>query len=165
MLAYEALEGKFDYNKTPLVPLGTKSLIYQTPSQRAAWEPHAINGYWLGPAMKHYQCGCYFIPPTRAIQIASITKHYPTHYQIPTILQSNQTLLTAADLLKVSEASFLLSTKEILQHANMLQELTAILQDGPPQRVLTSPAPRVGSPSTSNDTTAPHNVCSAPRVH
>merc|ERR1711884_396457 len=37
--AYEELEGKFDYNKTPLAPPGTKALIYEAAARRAAWAP------------------------------------------------------------------------------------------------------------------------------
>ncbi|KAL7523320.1 hypothetical protein ACHAXR_000123, partial [Thalassiosira sp. AJA248-18] len=35
--AYEVLEGKFDYNKTPLAPPGTKALIYEAAARRASW--------------------------------------------------------------------------------------------------------------------------------
>jgi hypothetical protein len=31
--AYEELEGSFDYNKTPIAPLGTKSIAYLTPDE------------------------------------------------------------------------------------------------------------------------------------
>ncbi|KAL7523214.1 hypothetical protein ACHAXR_000076, partial [Thalassiosira sp. AJA248-18] len=33
--SYEVLEGKFDYNKTPLAPPGTKALIYEAAARRA----------------------------------------------------------------------------------------------------------------------------------
>ena len=62
--AYEALEGKFDYNKTPLAPPGTKALIYEAAARRASWAPHAVDSWYLGPAMKHYRCGHYFITHT-----------------------------------------------------------------------------------------------------
>ena len=42
--AYEVLEGKFDYNKTPLAPPGTKALIYEAAARRAAWALHAVDG-------------------------------------------------------------------------------------------------------------------------
>ena len=29
--AYEELEGAFDFNKTPLAPLGTKALLFDNP--------------------------------------------------------------------------------------------------------------------------------------
>ena len=62
--AFEVLEGKFNWNATPLAPPGTKALIYEAPSRRAAWAPHAVDGWYLGPAMNHYRCGLYFIKST-----------------------------------------------------------------------------------------------------
>ena len=36
--SYEAFHGKpFDWNKTPLAPVGTKGLAFRAPSDRAAW--------------------------------------------------------------------------------------------------------------------------------
>ena len=54
--AYEVLEGTFKYNSTPLAPPGTKALIFEPTSRRTAWGPHAVDGWYLGPAMKHYRC-------------------------------------------------------------------------------------------------------------
>ena len=34
--AYKVMEGKFDYNKTPLAPPGTKALIYKAATRRAS---------------------------------------------------------------------------------------------------------------------------------
>ena len=38
--AYEQLEGTFDFNKTPLAPLGTKVLAYEMPSHLKTWDEH-----------------------------------------------------------------------------------------------------------------------------
>ena len=64
--AYEVLDGAFDYNTTPLTPPGTQALIYEAPTRRTAWAPHAVDGWYLGPAMRHYRCGLYFITETQA---------------------------------------------------------------------------------------------------
>ncbi len=50
---YEALYGVFDFNKTPLAPIGTKALIYEGPDTRALWVPHGIDGYYVDPAKKN----------------------------------------------------------------------------------------------------------------
>ncbi|KAL7554888.1 hypothetical protein ACHAWF_018437, partial [Thalassiosira exigua] len=42
--AYEELEGPFDYNRTPLAPPGTKTLIYNDPQNRCSWEQHTKDG-------------------------------------------------------------------------------------------------------------------------
>ena len=79
--AYEALYGVFDFNKTPLAPIGTKALIYKGPDTRASWAPHGIDGYYVGPAKKHYRNLRFWIPTTRQYRISNTYKLYPTHYR------------------------------------------------------------------------------------
>jgi hypothetical protein len=43
--ASQEVYGSFDFNKTPLAPLGTKALIYDNPASHASWVPHATNGF------------------------------------------------------------------------------------------------------------------------
>jgi len=52
--SYEELEGAFDFNKTPLAPLGTKALLLEDPDARASWAPHGTDAFYVGPAMRHY---------------------------------------------------------------------------------------------------------------
>ena len=51
LLAYAQLEGAFDFNKTPLAPVGTKVIIHEKPNYRPPWSPHGVDGWYLGPAM------------------------------------------------------------------------------------------------------------------
>jgi hypothetical protein len=62
--ANQEVYGAFDFNKTPLAPLGTKALIYDDPTSRASWAPHATDGYYVGPAPHHYRCLRFYIPAT-----------------------------------------------------------------------------------------------------
>jgi hypothetical protein len=52
--ANQEIYGAFNFNKMPLAPLGTKALIYDDPTSRASWAPHATGGYYVGPANNHY---------------------------------------------------------------------------------------------------------------
>ncbi len=54
--ANQEVYGSFNFNKTPLAPLGTKVLIYDDPTSQASWAPHATDGYYVGPANNHYRC-------------------------------------------------------------------------------------------------------------
>ena len=47
--AYAQLEGAFNFNRTPLVPPGVKTLVYETPSQRGSWSPDGVEGWYIGP--------------------------------------------------------------------------------------------------------------------
>ena len=177
--ACEELEGKFNYNKTPLAPPGTKALIYEATARRASWAPHAVDGWYIGPVLKHYQCGRYFTPHTRATRITSSAKLFPTHCRMPTISEGDETIIAAEELVKeLSDGSKKLNCEQKLKHAKVLKQLTNILKHRPPQRVVpetpqrvgvpstSNDSPqRVGVPSTSNDTTAPRIIRTTRHIH
>ena len=50
------MNGKFYHNKTPLTRPGTKALIFEAATRCAAWAPHRVDGWYLGPAMHLRQC-------------------------------------------------------------------------------------------------------------
>ena len=77
--------GKFNYNKTPLAPPGAKALIFEAASRRAAWAPHAVNGWYLGPAMNHYRAFKFSIESTRGVRISSNFKLMPSQCRVPLI--------------------------------------------------------------------------------
>jgi hypothetical protein len=56
MSAYAQLNGHFDFNRKPLAPPETRVIAYEKPDQRAYWDPHGVDGYYLGPVLDHYRC-------------------------------------------------------------------------------------------------------------
>jgi hypothetical protein len=56
MSSYAQLNGHFDFNRTPLAPPGTRLIAHEKPDQRASWDPHGVDGYYMGPALDHYIC-------------------------------------------------------------------------------------------------------------
>jgi hypothetical protein len=92
--------GSFDFNKTPLAPLGTKTLIYDDPSSRASWAPHATDGFYIGLASNHYRCLQFYIPATRHFCFSNTWHLYSTHCQIPVTLQHDLSIAAAADILQ-----------------------------------------------------------------
>ena len=52
--AYMQLFGVFDYNATPLAPIGTKAFIHERPNQRSTFADHGKIAFVIGPAMEHY---------------------------------------------------------------------------------------------------------------
>ena len=76
--AYAQLEGIFDLNKTHLAPPGTRVIIHEKPAQRRTWAPHGIDGWYVGPALDHYQCHRVWIPSTQSERIADTLQFFPT---------------------------------------------------------------------------------------
>jgi hypothetical protein len=84
-LAYEALNGPYDWNKYPLAPLGCKAINYKDGDTRGSWAARGIDGWYLGPSKDHYRCTLYYIPETRAYCILGSTELFPQHCQLPNL--------------------------------------------------------------------------------
>ena len=77
---YSQLWGPFDFNRTPIAPLGTKLLNYEKPGPCEYWAPHAIDGWYIGPAMQHYRCFRVCATATNAERIVDTIVWYPNNY-------------------------------------------------------------------------------------
>jgi hypothetical protein len=55
MSVYAQLNGHFYFNITPLAPPGTRIIDHEKTDQRASWDPHGLDGYYLGPVLDHYR--------------------------------------------------------------------------------------------------------------
>ena len=60
--AYALFRGIFDYNKTPLAPIGARFLVHEKTTNCHTWEPHGAEGWYIGPDLERYQCVEYYIP-------------------------------------------------------------------------------------------------------
>ena len=67
---WENFNGKFDYNATPLGPLGIGVLIHNKPSRRKSWDMRALDGWSTGVSMEHYRCQTAVTKESRAQRIS-----------------------------------------------------------------------------------------------
>jgi hypothetical protein len=147
------VNGHFDYNKTPIAPLGTKGLVYKDSAVRTSWAPHGTDAYYIGPAPKHYRCLRFYMLATRRYCIANTWWLYPTHCTTPSILHANLTVLQATDVLQSLGPTIPTSTTKSITKNKAIQQLQEILS---PQlhpgmadpRVPIAPEPRVAAPAT-----------------
>jgi hypothetical protein len=83
LLAYQAIFGPFDYNRHPLMPLGTKVVVHEKPGQQANWDPHGKLGWYLGLALEHYCCHRCHITSTNSKRIANTVEFFLHANPIP----------------------------------------------------------------------------------
>ena len=76
--AHEFLHGRFDYNATPLAPIGIRVLAYEGPDKRGTWSPHGLDAWYLGPAYEHYRCYRVWIWETKARTLHRHCRMVPT---------------------------------------------------------------------------------------
>ena len=69
--AWAQVHGAFDFNRTPLAPPGTRVLIHEPSTIRETWAPHAVEGWYVGPALNHYRCYTIWADATSSERIAN----------------------------------------------------------------------------------------------
>jgi hypothetical protein len=52
---YAHLYGHYDFNQAPMAPRGARIIAHEKPKQRSSWDPHGVDGWYLGPAPDHYR--------------------------------------------------------------------------------------------------------------
>jgi hypothetical protein len=67
--AYAQVHDPFDFNRTPLAPPGTFVLGDEKPDKRKTWDTHAVDAWYVGPAMDAYRCYEVWCISTRATRI------------------------------------------------------------------------------------------------
>ena len=127
--AYAVLNGQFNFDKTPLAPVGTKALVFLDPNKRHTWQSHAIDAWYVGPAKKHYRNYRFFIPETKGYRISGTAKFFPAHCKLPAIEPGDTIRLAAQDLIvaieKMSNAPIDLNPK----HTQALRQLATIFNE------------------------------------
>jgi hypothetical protein len=165
--AYAVLEGNWNFNKTPLAPIGTKALVFLPPKNRKSFQTHALDAFYTGPAKMHYRSYKFFIPETHGYRIASTAKFFPAHCKMPAIEPDDTVRLAAQDLIKALNTNSKAPLNLEPKHTELLRQLADIFQEAIPKEgnANDSPPPRVYTPSTSHDATAPRVVAKQPRIH
>ncbi len=98
--AYEQLEGRFTYAKTPLAPPGCRVIVHKKPSVRASWAPHGVDAWYLGPAMEHYRCYRCYVPSTHGGCIADTVEFFPADWPMPKLSSADRIVLAAKELVE-----------------------------------------------------------------
>ena len=122
--AQAQLHGPFDFNRTPLGPPGTRLVVLERPAVRETWAPHAVDAWYLGPAMKHYRCFTTWIINTRAERIADTVVWFPSKVVMPTASSSEAACAAARDLIQALQhpaAASALSPFSDSEHAALHQ--------------------------------------------
>jgi hypothetical protein len=122
--SYAHVHGLFDYNRTPLAPPGIRVLIHEKPSTRGTWAPHAVHGWYLGPAMHHYRCYRVWVRSTGAERITDTLTWLPNVIPMPV---PNQDELLYAAATQLTNALLRTTAPDLLPEARAaLQTLATI---------------------------------------
>ena len=68
--AHQYMHGTFNFNTTPLAPLGCQVQMYLKPHRQTSWGKHASAGWYLGAALQHYRCHRIWNKETKAERVS-----------------------------------------------------------------------------------------------
>jgi hypothetical protein len=90
--AHTQIFGVFDYNRTPLAPIGTRTVVHERTTQqgRTTFSDHGVIGWTIGPALDHYRHWEFFIPKTRGTRVSDTVIFLPEKYSMPTTASANR---------------------------------------------------------------------------
>ncbi len=149
--AYAYLFGNFDFNKTPLAPPGTRTIVHLKPDQRASWAFHGEEGWYVGPSMEHYRCVKCYLPTTARVRDVDTLQFFPKKIPFPKITTEDYLKQAASDILAIlqkppSSLPYLAygdaTNNAIVQIATLLGRA-----DAPPELPTSAHPPRVQVPA------------------
>lgn len=127
--AHVQLHGLFDFNRTPIAPPGIRVLVHEKPNQRTTWSPHALDGWYVGPALNSYGCYNIWIWDTRAERVCDTVSWFPTKVAMPLASTNDLILAGVHDILHAIQNPIPPASLASLspQHTKALTTLTTIL--------------------------------------
>jgi hypothetical protein len=99
--AYQYVRGTFDYNKTPLGPMGSAVHMHESRDNRGTWAERSIDGWYLGTSLEHYRCHIIHVKKTNSERISDTVffKHkyitQPTLTPVDTVVKAIDDLTCA----------------------------------------------------------------------
>ena len=105
-MAEEHLNEKFEYNKKPLAPPGTKVVAFEPPYKRSSWETHGTLRWYIGTELHHYRCWTINITKTSATRVCDTVEFFPKNNKMPTLSSSNTAARAALELSKALKHTY-----------------------------------------------------------
>ena len=160
--AWEYFQGPFDFNKTPLGPVGCRVLIHAKPATRRSWDFRAKEGFYIGPALDSYRCFKLVKSDTKSQVISDTVEFRHAFRAIPSPSPEDKIihgLQTIASSLKDAPLPTTITQHDAIANLRDLFESWRLLSPPPNIRArIPSPArprvpdealPRVATPSLS----------------
>ncbi len=130
--AYQHVNGNFDYNKTPLAPLGCAVEMHESTNRRKSWDPHSLSGWYIGTSTEHYRCHKIFCKKTRSERISDTVFFQHRYITQPTVMPEDQIVKAVGDL---SSALRHRINKQGKEEMSVLKKMHEILNNEAPKPV------------------------------
>ena len=87
--------------KHPLAPSGTRIIAHVDANNRQYWDLHGEVGWYVGPALNHYQCVTCYFPKTRSTRVCDTVTFLPTNIKFPEVRLVDHLKQAATDIVTI----------------------------------------------------------------
>ncbi len=96
--AHHYVHGVFDYNATPLGPMGCAVQILNSKERRQSWEEHSLDGWYLRTSLDHYRSYCIFVKRTNNERISNSVNFKHQYLTQPKVTPADVAIKAIKDL-------------------------------------------------------------------
>jgi hypothetical protein len=90
MSAWEHFNGPFNFDATPIGPLGCPIVIHTKPGRRKSWDFRGRKGFNVGPALNHYRCFHVVDDVTKALRYSDTVEFLHDYLTQPTVTEGDR---------------------------------------------------------------------------
>ena len=94
MSAHVHFSGSFDYNKTPLAPMGCGAQVHEKTNKRGTWTYHSVDGWCLNTLPEHYRTHMYHVKATKSERLTDMLQLSHKNIMNPTITHADKVMHT-----------------------------------------------------------------------
>ena len=99
--AYTQVHGEFDFNKTPVAPVGCKVIVHDRRNERGSWDNHGSHGFYVDRAPQHYRNYTCYMRDTSKNRISNTVEFFPALCALPKVTPIDRLTLVLQDLHEV----------------------------------------------------------------
>jgi len=126
--AWQYVKGNFDYNKTPLAPMGCAVQIHQSNEIRTTWAMKTMDGWYLQSSLEHYRCHVIYVKQTKSERISDSVFFKTKYLTQPTLSPADVISKALIDLTQALKGK---SNQKGIHQIEALKQLDAILNNSP----------------------------------
>ena len=124
--AKTALYGELYFDAKPMAPPGTKAMIHENTGKRFLWAYHAIDAWYVGPAMLHYRCYTVVTADTVGERVMYMIKFEHHVVVIPRVTPTDRIIQATREISSANQHD---PTMVPLEYIEAAQLLCVILQE------------------------------------
>jgi hypothetical protein len=99
--AYTQVHGEYDFNKTPIAPVGCTVIVHDRRNEQGSWDNHGSHSFYINRAPQQYRNYTCYMRDTKKNRISNTVEFFPTHCNLPKVTPIDRLTMVLQDLHEV----------------------------------------------------------------